>query len=98
MDQVQSFEPIIGQRPRIIILGSMPGVASLEAVQYYAQQHNLGLVLRFNGDQIDPSRREAIFQGISKTVVHQNGIDITPDVLALLSRDGGGIALKSPTG
>lgn len=58
------------------------------AVQYFAQQHNIGIVLRFNGDSIDPNNREDILRAINKPVVFQNNVDITPDVLALLNRGG----------
>lgn len=70
------------------------------SVQKYAQQNNIGLVLRFNGDQVNPDRPEAILKAINKPVVSQNNIDITPDVLALLNRGGaaGGIAPAASLG
>jgi TDG/mug DNA glycosylase family protein len=41
MARVHSIEPIIGRCPRIIILGSMPGIISINAAQYYANPRNM---------------------------------------------------------
>jgi Skp family chaperone for outer membrane proteins len=57
------------------------------AVTYYCQRNNIMLVLRFNGEPADPSRREGVLQEINKPIVYQNNIDITPDILALLNRN-----------
>jgi Skp family chaperone for outer membrane proteins len=59
----------------------------VDAVSMYAKSHNIGMVLRFNGEPVDPNKREDVMRDINKQVVHQERIDITPDVLLLLNRE-----------
>lgn len=65
------------------------------AVNFYARQNNIGMVLRFNGDQIDPQQRDDVMRLIMQPIVFQNNIDITPDVLQLLARGVPGGAAQS---
>jgi Skp family chaperone for outer membrane proteins len=67
----------------------------VDAVKYYAKRQNIGLVLRFNGEAVDPNRRDDVLREINKPVVVQDQIDITPDILALINRDQPG-SLSTP--
>lgn len=59
------------------------------AVSAYATSNNIGLVIRYNGEDVKSSEnRQDVLRAINQPIVFQNSIDITPDVLALLSRGG----------
>src|SRR5689334_12191637 len=40
MTRVESFPPIVADNSKVLILGSMPGVASIKVRQYYAHPRN----------------------------------------------------------
>ena len=72
------------------------------AVKAYADKNNIGMVLRFTGDDeiADKSAtpdREAVMRLIMQPIIHQNHIDITPDVLLTLGVDVRNLPPK-PTG
>ncbi len=63
-----------------------------DAVNRFAARNNINLVLRFNGDTVDPSNRDDILRNINKPIVYYNSqMDITPYILQDLNR-GSGVA------
>jgi len=64
MTLVHSFEPVVGRNPRILILGSMPGVISLQAVQYYANPRNAfwAIIADMFGIDLDGSYQSRVRQ------------------------------------
>ncbi|TVY00449.1 DNA-deoxyinosine glycosylase [Cohnella terricola] len=82
---VNSFPPVIDARSRILILGSMPGVASLKAHRYYWNHRNYmwRILYRLFGDGREPDEE----YDSRITFALSNGIALW-DVIASCDRKG----------
>ncbi len=59
----------------------------LQEVNYYCTSQKVDMVLRFNGDRVDPENAESVLKGINKPVIWYAGnLDITDIVLSEMNR------------
>ena len=66
--RISGFPPVVGNLPHVLILGSMPGVASLEAHEYYAMPRNafwpiMGELFGAHFDMAYPQRLDVLTAG-----------------------------------
>lgn len=57
-----------------------------QSVGLFSQRNSIGLVLRYNGDDMKQDDRASVLQGVNRAVVYQQNLDITEFVLADLNR------------
>jgi Skp family chaperone for outer membrane proteins len=57
-----------------------------ESVALFAQRWRIGLVLRYNREEMKPDSRESVLQGVNRAVVYHGGLDITDQILSELNR------------
>jgi Skp family chaperone for outer membrane proteins len=73
-----------------------------DSVQMFAQRNRIGLVLRYNGDEMKPDDRASVLQGVNRPVVFQQNLDITQHILSQLNAGAtmpagaGGMAPPAP--
>jgi hypoxanthine-DNA glycosylase len=85
---LHGLPPLINSQTRVLILGSFPGVKSLQAHQYYAHPQNQFWRLIFNTFKAATARhiKEVSYEIRSKELL-QNGIGLW-DVYAACEREG----------
>ena len=81
--RVQSFPPLVTNGCTALVLGSMPGVASLNAVQYYAHPQNL--FWPFMGELFGFDSKTSYEQRCAQLLAHHVAVW---DVLAQCEREG----------
>jgi Skp family chaperone for outer membrane proteins len=56
-----------------------------QAVGLFSQRNRIGLVLRFNGDEMKEDDRASVLQGVNRAVVYQQNLDITTFIVQQLN-------------
>lgn len=98
MSAVRSFAPVAQRDARILILGSMPGVASLTAGEYYAHGRNafwpiMGALFGFDAAMPYPQRVEALQAArvavwdVLQSCVRQGSLDTAIDRASEVAND-----------
>lgn len=57
-----------------------------QAVEAFAKHHHIGLVLRFDSEEIDANDRGSVLRGVNRAVVYQDQINITYEILQLVNQ------------
>lgn len=70
MQEIQSFSPIIGNKPELLILGTIPGKDSLRQQEYYAHTRNAFWKIIF---QLHQHQFETDYE-LKKNFLMKNGI------------------------
>ncbi|WP_072806404.1 DNA-deoxyinosine glycosylase [Rhodococcoides yunnanense] len=108
MNTVHSFPPIIGPSAHTLILGSMPGVASLAADEYYAHPRNA--FWQIMGELFDAgphvaypertatlSRRGIAVWDVLKLCTRHGSLDSAIDESSIVPNDFAGLLRENPS-
>jgi hypoxanthine-DNA glycosylase len=90
---IQSFKPIIPEKPILLILGTMPGIASLQKQQYYGhpRNHFWKIIAHLYHSEVIPEKYED-----RKKLLILNNVALW-DVLQFCEREGSlDIDIKNP--
>jgi Skp family chaperone for outer membrane proteins len=60
-----------------------------DATNDYMQRNNIDMVMRFNGDPVDPEEPDSVREFLARSVIsHRSELDITPAILQSMNRGG----------
>lgn len=107
MSNIQSFPPLAGKNARLLILGSIPGKASLEANEYYA--HPCNQFWRIIAELLDteplttyPGKTQALLDAdialwdVMKSCYRPGSLDAAIDKKSIVANDFKGFLADHP--